>query len=437
MKVKRIKVKNFKSFFDDEFEFDSKINTNYIYGANGIGKSTLLNVFNFLGEIIKKELNIFNYNMIPANFRNNEIANSINNIYDRYISLGSEDSIFFEIDFFDQNKENDIYRYSLEIISGDIVVFEKYSLIKNNKEEIFFEKRIKKEINISGISIEAQQYVKDLNKNTANLILSILFRKVSKDELNFKKESIFDVDSNIKKIFGLVLLDGLIFPPQIEDMVHFGKTFVPKIPKILSEKHENYELPKIINKWKEFIKGFETFVMSIDRNIVGIKLRIDDKKDPYNVILWYEFEKLIGDKIVSVSWEKESTGTKKYLGYYFSILGIKKQKDSIIYLDEFGNGLHEELIIKLSNYINEESIKHNKQVFIITHSAILLSDKFIEKKVSKNWNKERIIMDRLPSGKVVLDNLEGKNSRENNHIKFLKSLYGGGPRITKILTEYD
>lgn len=431
MRLKRIKVKNFKSFINEEFTFNTNTNANYIYGANGIGKSTFIDIIRALGEFICKERNISSSKQLPTQVR--EIFKNLNNneIYKKYITLGSNDSILIEIEILD-NINNMTYLYSLEFIDGDVVVRETFVELnsKGKITNVYIEKKLNEKFSINEhiVSLfDLERY--NLNKNITSSILSILFDLGNTKNIN---ENI--LNHPIWRFILVFILKNDVIPLYINDLSLHHNTVISKDinGRPTGAQSENDIYQNIVN----YLKSFEVFAMSIDKSIRAVKPFIVKEDNLTKIVSYYFEKKLANGEIVNVPVIRESSGTKRYLHLYSIIHRLQSESLDIIFIDEIERGLHEELLISFVNYLNKTAIDNDKNVFITTHSAILLNDRFINK-YNKNINKERHFMNKDINGKIIISDLSSENVRNNNHLKFLLGNYGANPNITGVYTEND
>ncbi len=436
MKLKRVKVKNFKSFLNEEFNFDTKTNTNYIYGSNGVGKTTFINIFDTLGLIFTKETNLWNISKIPPHFRDTLNDPLAWDIYSPNVTVGSDDEMLISVTFTDIKKDLNI-EYTIGLIKGDIVTQEKMSVVDNDfkDKKILFEKRLNDYIDFNNDELGFVGFKEgEITKNTTSSILSLLFLRMSINENNA------DVEAN-EYFFALLkslLLSGDNTLPEIKSIVANGIASMPKDTNIINKIEGISSYKDRLEIIEKYIKSFETFVMSIDKSIRGVEIMtLGENSITYDIT--YKFIKdLGGGKTVDVPYYLESEGTRKYMRIFNSIYNIQQEHNSnVIFIDEIGSNLHEELIIKISNYINKYAHMYDKHVFITTHHSILLNDKYVNRMVPKNSNKEKYFMNRTIKGRVLIDSLKNTNIKENNQAKFLAGLYGASPDILGVYTDKD
>ena len=101
MRIEKLRIKNFKVFADTEI--NDLPNMCVFLGANGVGKSTLFDVFGFLSEALK-----------------NNVKSAINNRggYKEVVSRNQEGDIEFEVKFRNEpvkGKKQPLITYKLKI----------------------------------------------------------------------------------------------------------------------------------------------------------------------------------------------------------------------------------------------------------------------------------------------------------------------------------
>lgn len=132
---------------------------------------------------------------------------------------------------------------------------------------------------------------------------------------------------------------------------------------------------------------------------------------------------LIGGKEQTLPILYESSGTKQLFVVLKTILQAL-DKGSIAIIDEFDVNLHPEMVMALYNlFVQTETNPKNAQLFMSTHSHILLSklDKYQIVLVEKNENGI--------SEAWRLDEMSDVRSDENYYSKYLAGAYGAVPKI--------
>ncbi len=437
MKLKRIKVKNFKSFVDNEFEFDANTNANYIFGENGAGKTTFISLSSAISEIITKELNLFNYSKLPPFIKETQNRMSFTDIYSNYKTLWSDEEIFLSFLINDRKTNQDV-EYTIGMISGDIVTQEKMVVkdLNNGKEEIIFKKKLGVEFYaVEDLFKWTKLRKAEINKNTSSSILSLAFLWNAVEAKD--SEEIWDSINPFNIFLKAFLVSGDLTIHELSQLVEYGNTVIAKdIEGVNINLIDTYDFK--LEKIEKFIESFSVFVSSIDDSIKDVKLKIlQDNK--LSTTLSYSFFKDMGNnKIREIPFILESQGTRKFMSIFRTIKNIQEEfNENIIFLDEIGAFFHESLIAKIINYINDNAIKYDKHIFITTHNSIALNDRKINR-IPKNANKEKNFLNRSKvSGKITISNIKNVNQKVNNQEKFLNGEYGASPNDGPIYTDKD
>ena len=394
MKVKYIKVENFKSFSDEHIEFE---NFTVILGANASGKSNVISLFRFISNIISSGID-------DAISLMGGIEYSVNT------SIGKEKPI--KIEFLLDVPEKKYVRvlkkeqglqikemlYSFEILpnkrgSG-------YRIIKDYCKlnyDVVQVDRIKRELEIvDELSVEFS-----LDKNKVS-------SKISSNEGNEK---------TIQKEFGLGILSRIINEDKGELILNKIDFFMP--PSFKSIKIYDFD-PKLIKKTCSFtsIKSLEEDGSNLANVLQGIlKTQKGRKKLSYILseclpfiqeisAVNYNFDKSISFKIKEKYNNKPfysnflSDGTVNILALIVSL--YFEESSGIAIIEEPERNLHPRLMSKIVEMAKDTSQK--KQVIITTHNpefikytdinSILFTQR-CEKgftKISKPVDSEKVII---------------------------------------------
>ena len=321
MKIRGLKITNYKIFENIEFDFTDNdgnvLDTIVVVGENGTGKTSLLKL---LIAILTPEIKIEFENVeIEIEFDSDEIV-QLNKSFKNYIDLsnsGVEQTILDEIPYFLRSiNNNKIYRFSIEVDSvvdeSGIITGEKI-LIKDNLPLL---KHVVKELN---------------NKFVIAYLRSNIFDKKVKDFSNTLKH-IIDYDN---------------FNKDIE------KYFDKVIYRYLLENRE-FSADEII---KKRIDEINYLLKDID---ISTKiLDIDDNK--------LVFENAQGNRL---EMSDLSDGEKQI--YYRAIfLNSIQLKNSLIFVDEPELSLHPRWQMIVSKLY--QNAGKNNQVFLATHSPHIIS----------------------------------------------------------------
>lgn len=430
MKLVKVKTKNFKSFINNEFEFSKKGNVQLIYGANGVGKTTLIETVNLLSDVLRRENNIRFVHGLPPAVRNTLPNNGGINLFPLFATEGSNEPIQMEYHFFDVDDNIERrYVYSFTMIEGDSIVKEKLSVFEaNKKEKVLYSKEFMKEYIKPNLPAKIDIEEMNISKNTQTSVLSILFDIVSVNGGSVVKQE-FNEDDNdwyyFRKFFSSVFLP---YSEMTNEAMNLRSGFVTIAKNDVHIKQKEKELNSLVRE-------FSSFVKDIDKYITDVKLKKYERMNGLiDYVLTYKKE-LSDGRFVELDHFKESTGTKTYFSIFLSIRQlISKKNEAIVIFDEYCANLHEELAIKITQHIKKVATKNNKQVIIATHSAILLDNKLTSTgTIFSLDNDEKLIMQKSRlDNSIILFDLKNVNKKENNHFKYLIGAYGGVPQIGEI-----
>lgn len=402
MKITKIYLNNYKQYQNFEWNINENVNVNLIYGQNASGKSTLLSIRRFFTRLFYSSIN-------PE-------LNSFSTIFNEFSTMENDDDIEVNLQF---RKSKKYYEYQLKLGKNDQVTFERLSLLTDRKEfkEEVFSKEYRKKINIDYLKDTYKNEIINLDENTHGSIIAsamILLNKYRdvQDEMTILVPSIF-----------MKLVDKR----NREDV--YKETYTSYFFEELSLRNQmlidvdNLNLLK--DDMESFIEQFSVFVREIDKTVIDVKLQtIPQNNQSFLVTLL--FVKRINKKIFEIPLNIESNGTKTYLEMFreYSQI-IDPSQVNAVFIDEFGSYLNETLIVKFYEKIHRDATKFEKQIFIATHSAILLSKEFINIPVDKDWNKGKWVIDKGHLGVPKIKNLAGLNKKYNTYSAFINGLLGG------------
>ncbi len=420
MKIKNIKVKNFRTFKEFEHSFNER--ANIIYGENGSGKTTLIDIFGFFIKVLKTKemIEVYAKNALSLfegqlNKDSISISNPLN-FYNDYASIDCKDNIVVELEAF-VNKFDFLYRIEIncynEIEEEILEIKEKSkpgvrSKVFSRKEDYFNDKYIDKSIyqryesifdkagSVSHLS--SLNYIYSVTKSTSDtqLLISDLYNSI------IYLGPFSNASSNVKARKA----------NPLTHLVHISKKSMTDYNTLLRE-------------YEKSVADFSSFVSEIDSAIIGCDY-IKIEKDDYDEFVLCNKKKL-GDKIVSIPYRQESTGTQYYLIIYDMICGITENESSLIVTDEFGIHLHQTLATSCMKYIIRNLDKNDSQLVFTTHLADLLN-------IDELKNTEKQIMTVSPfNGDRKIHSLAGVDSKENKARKFLSGKYGGSPSVSDIM----
>ena len=368
-----IKLKNFKSFSDIEFNMLDRRNNPkkliLIYGENGIGKSNIASAFFTLSEtlrtmdvrdlmeaLISDETSLNNKEELKKYLRSR--YKDIETIIKENKTVSSEGTMLLEFGFNINGKRG---KYLLETNNTQII-HEKLEFTLTKKRGVYFD------ITESKLSINEKVF---LDKNTYTEIktaclkfcgkhsfLSILLHEINDKSDKYIRDQISDnFDSFLK------------FITRISCKIKFGsrqERGILGLPKEVLAEYESGSIPvsneKILDKTEKMLSNFFTLT-NRDIKKAFYKRNIVDDEINYSLVL----SKKIAGKIRDIDFSLESTGTQSIIQQLpFMLVAVK---GSVAIIDEFDTGIHDllvkSLIISLNNNING-------QLILTTHNTLLM-----------------------------------------------------------------
>lgn len=334
--IDKIQIKNFKSIVDLTFDLGR---FNVIIGANGCGKTNILEAITFASAASQDKLD--------AEY----LAN-------RDIRVSDPQFMFNAFDDIDED-ENSTASMPLIIVS----VTSKSKLSTN--AIIGYADKIKSWINFAnGIDKfrikEAFERYEERTGETLELLHDNDF-------------DILDLDTKYPDIFNK-LKESLIDKPELSSFVtyrptesHLRKTFEARmfpfgikgegLLRYLKELGgESLELFEEINKGLHLLDWFDSFSIPED-------------------LLSNEYALSIGDKYLKESmhsFDQRSTNEGfLYLLFYLTLFN-SKDTPQFFAIDNIENSFNPKLCTKLTEYLSESAMRNNKQVILTTHSPYIL-----------------------------------------------------------------
>lgn len=434
MKITKIKANNFKSLKDFEIKFSKTVNTNIIFGVNGAGKSTILEVLSAIQTIFKLKIDEQNQLRMNFPFKPNTFID-LGSLYNTCSTIGFKDEVEMGIEFCDKNM-NEFY-YDINLGPNGIVTFEEFGEIKNKNRKIIFSKKFNSSIEFESIKEIFQAEMYELNKLEKNSIASLLYFIILKNYQNFKRDF-----SREKYEFIIPLFDTLVdFSQHIKNTeeenayVEMSHTLFAGGGVLLNRNHPDYE--RWMKKIKKESEEFSDFACSIDSSIIEITVNALPIRGSQDVNIEFGFVKRINGKVITIPWRQESKGTKNYSDIFSRYKRLKGRKLGFVeIIDEFGTSMNEVLIVEIFKKFYERAKENDRQIILTTHSTILLNKEFLVQKDNFNWNKERFIIDRNNAdGMVRAFDLRNIDKKENNQKKYLIGKYGGTPVFKEYFSE--
>lgn len=339
-----------------------------IYGANGAGKSNLVNSFALLKDIIVSE-------NIPQN-----VTNSKFKLCEGCSSKPSYLGIEFVVD-------KKIYFYSVTLNNDKIIEEELYrSGLEKNADSLIFHRlsKTKNKIKFSQDYLDSNKenelFVKILEDKLLKPNQSLVYllndisneHKIVKNIFNWFKYSLviifpntyptgmpylFENFSNIKDFSNDIVLSlGLgidkIVPSKTEISKFYGNN-KDKTQEIINELNEKKKpfVPKIING-----ERYVFYTDKHDEKVYALKLLFGHKTDKNN--------------IVTLSLIEESDGTRRLLDY-IPLLHDIINYDSVYIVDEIERSIHPLLVKEVVKKFSSDKLTKGQLIFT-THESNLL-----------------------------------------------------------------
>ncbi len=155
-----------------------------------------------------------------------------------------------------------------------------------------------------------------------------------------------------------------------------------------------------------------------------IKIMEEDKKFYKTATVHLDTD----EKPVEFDFDVESSGTKKIF-YYASYWVDALEKGCVIFIDEFSDKLHFELVKFLIKFFhNDENNSRNTQLIFTTHETSLLNQKLMRR--DQIWFCEK---NKIGATAVYpLTDLRPRKGRENLEQGYLSGVYGALPYVKEI-----
>ncbi len=428
-----VKMKNFMSFKDVMFDFrNGKKGAKKfisIYGENGSGKSNFVTSIDLLRksiesfqmagdtarimemaaerdipqEILEILLNSTSIIKYKENCRMIECEEATTveygfqvNGHEGYYIMSFEDRFLYEKLYYFTGKQRGIL-FEINYTNGRTKIELSNKLLKNKKAE----EELKDEMN------------KYWGKHT---LLSILNKEREEKNEEYIEESyleyVFDIIDMLK--------DTTIHCKRTSSSgyeINAGKP--ANVLRDLKDGKVKKENEELLNRSERIIRDFFT------QAYADIKDVYYERKFENDIIVYKLYvKKMIGEKIRTIPFSKESAGTQHIIDIVRSLLGAFCGV-TVVY-DEIDDGIHDLL---LKNVLESMIEDITGQLIITTHNTYILETIDIKSvyiiNIDYQGNKEAKCLDKYPR-------IQGTN---NPRIMYLKGLFGGVP-IVDIL-DYD
>lgn len=417
-KLINLKTKNFKGL--GSFEYSPKSNDiNIIYGDNGVGKSSLIKIFNFF-TIVTNQIRLRNMNQAfgPAGI---PFSPSLNNPFGAFSEIGNTDPIEFEMTI---EMDGSFYRYGFLLNKQNHITYEEF--VKLNKtnlsdKKVIFKKKLYESFEIDQDIFKEFKIIKnELTEENLNSFIAIIDYVNNTNE--FTDETNLDPKTSNNPITLLTKAITVLNVANHEN--HFEEIYSRSLVSLpVFQIHPGDKINKKL--FYEQAEDFEEFVMDIDDKIMGVEVRENISNDGRVLTLSLVYIINIDNRTREIPSELMSSGTQDYLKY-FRIITLLKNKingnvtSSLIMFDEFGIHLHPSLAVNILNLITKLSVENDTQIILTSHQAILL-----DKKLTNLKNKNKNIMLKNINGSTTIKSLVNTGNKENHFEKYIRGYYGG------------
>lgn len=430
-----IKLKNFKSFDNVEFDFretSTRIKKFIsIYGENGSGKSNFVDALRLLRELIesfsvdesvemlKELLQRKDAPDLPSEIQNQLFQRTLTNVLDKARMIDCEDATCIECGFlFNGHKGT----YKIEF--KDQITYESLYYFTGKQSGQLFEIRQSDEVISYNLSrkLFKNTRIESLTKELISQywgkhsMLSIL-----KNEAE-KKNTSYILDNYTEYVFECITMFK-------ELMIHTKSSAHSETEYRASHNYnhiEDLEKGKIHSKYKSILDSCERILNNFfTQAYADIKEVYYNKKAEKEILKYQLFvKKMIGGKLRTIPFSKESAGTQHLLIIIRSLLGTLSG-DTVVY-DEIDNGIHDLLFSQIVSSIIDEI---SGQLIITTHNTLLMESLNAKSVYVINVDYE---------GKKSIDCLTDYpriQQTNNTAHMYLRGMFGGVPNVDYI--DYD
>ena len=434
----KIVVENFTTF--NNFEFDLIENKTdkkakklaIIYGENGIGKTCFIKSIYLLIRSYSSLVNIESERRFFFNFFSNE---------------GKIDDGFTKL----YNNNLDQYR-----ISGYLNEYRKLKCEDNMK--VHYELIINKAKYSYTMVFDNKSIIQEKLLCNGNIVFNCVNKRIEFGEL-------FDFDLNILELFKNAFnmyfgekhtflacikstqksVGSSYFKHALPKQLFNFLTFLDSIYVNLGQNRigQNVEsdgissefvYPLVHGRYNDKIKkkldktalGLTMFYSSLYSNIESLSYKKEITSDGNSEYHLY-FNEKDNNRIISIPFEYESTGTTKLASLFIAFYEVVKNKKIVVY-DEIDNGINDML---LKTIFDSLDTCIGGQLIVTTHNTLLL----------KNSIKKNIyLLDRNSDSSICSYSLDefGRKIQSGTDVvgQYLKGLYGGVPQSGAFSMEY-
>jgi AAA15 family ATPase/GTPase len=374
-----------------------------IYGANGGGKSNVIDAFNFMRTYVLDSLTFGGLTATTINEQTRRTKNNIQNPF-AFDDISKNNGSEFEVFFIDKNGKT--YQYGFIIKALKVIEEWLYIKAKTSKDYklVFYRNTESGELNLEG-----------LNKNQAENIKNGL-----EDET-------------------LIISLGAQIKIEVLKMFRnwFSKTYVIDFSMITEDRAlSNNKKPGYQLMLKNDTLNIEiiNFLQSFDESISSLEVKqtnVDDDNPKY--VIYSGHKKIDSKNSINILFDEESSGTKKML-VLFPIIRLVISTGSILFIDEMNAKLHPLLVRNLILMFADPDInKHNAQLIFTTHDTWQLSNDLLRRDEIWFVDKDKDGVTTLYSLADFMDEKGVKIRKDENYEKnYLLGKYGAIPSLKTI-----
>lgn len=378
-----IKLKNYKSFRNVELNLCNKKgiprNIVLLYGENGCGKSNLVNVFYTLSQFFRT--------MQVKDIIDDIISNRTNEIEDiesfkEFLksNLKETEAIIKESKTINSTENMEIeLGFNINGLSGSYyietnnsqIIHEKLNFVKTKNKTNYFDiislPNSEPKFTLNSNIILDKFFLSDTLKNIRKYagkhsLLSILLYESKDKQASYFKSAISDNFHNVlHELFNISCLIRLNNYTQTET----GGILNPIIRKLddgiisVSKKTELLNIEKALN----------IYFKNIVRDFISVEYRFENTNQEGNLHYSLYLNRYIGNEIISIPFEYESSGISSLLNLLPYFLDLFQGCTVII--DEMDRGIHDILFENMLNILKDNN---NGQLILTLHNTNIMEN---------------------------------------------------------------
>jgi len=367
-KIEGFRVKNYKVLQDVTLGkiWNTPNNTSLtsmtaVIGKNGVGKSTLFDVFGFLSDCLKSGVEEACYSHGRGGF-------------ERICSQGQEERIEFEIYYRENSNARPItYELAITLDSSGRPYVKQERLRQRRRGQKSgrpFSFLILNEG--QGIAWKGEENSQQIEEEQEEIDLLTFMERVRQDEEESKEIEIVELNDNRK--LGIATLGALKQHPRISlfrrfiegwYLSYFTPDAARDLPRIGPQKHLNIHGDNLGNvvqfMEKEHPQKFQSILNKISKKIPGINNISTEKSSDGRLLLRFN-DRGFQDPFYA---QQMSDGTLKIFAYL--LLLEDPSPPPFLCIEEPENGLYHKLLETLAQEFREHTRKGGTQIFITTH----------------------------------------------------------------------